>query len=665
VTGSHQRPDPRIVAPFGSWASPIDVELLAGTSVGLAEPRADADVVCWLETRSAQAGRRTLLRHGVDGATRELTPAPFNVRNRVHEYGGGSYAVRGDVIIASSAADGRLWRLDPDGAADPVALTPEGAWRYGDLWFDAGRDRLLAVRETHPEDPKRVDLVRNELVAIALDGTDGEGRVLVTGPDFVAGARPSPDGSRLAWIEWDHPAMPWDATRLRVAEVLADGSLGAARTILGGPDISVVQPAWSAAGVLHAISDETSWWNLYAFDGPDGVDGRPRNVAPMDAELGEPMWELGAATYAFLADGSILASARAEGLEELIRIDPDGTVRRLETAFSESYGIAAASHGAVAIVGSAREPRSLARIDRDGEVTGVLARSLSVLIDPGYLPEPEPIAFPTSGGATARALWFPPTNPAFRGPDGERPPLIVISHGGPTSSASGVLSLDRAFFTSRGFGVVDVDYRGSTGYGRPYRDALNGQWGIVDVDDCVAAARFLVDRGEVDPQRLVIRGGSAGGYTTLAALAFKPDVFAAGISHFGIADLELIHKDGHKFESRYDEGLLAPWTAEGRETFRDRSPIHHLGRMRAPILLFQGLDDKVVPPSQLDTMEEAFTERGLPFVAFRFEGEGHGFRRSETRETAYRAEIGFLARVLGFTPAGDDGIEPMEIKGLG
>ena len=284
-------------------------------------------------------------------------------------------------------------------------------------------------------------------------------------------------------------------------------------------------------------------------------------------------------------------------------------------------------------------------------------------IEAGYLPKPESIAFATSGGATARALYFAPTNPRFRAPDGERPPLIVISHGGPTGAATSALSLDRAFFTSRGIAVVDVDYRGSTGYGRPYRDALKGQWGVVDVDDCVAAARFLVGRGDVDPARLVIRGGSSGGYTTLAALAFEPEVFAAGISHFGIADLELIHQDGHKFESRYDEGLIAPWTPAGREVFRDRSPIHHLGRMRAPMLLFQGMDDKVVPPSQLDVMEEAFSERGLPYVAFRFEGEGHGFRRIETRRATYAAELAFLSRVLGFHLA--DGTPPMEIAGLG
>jgi dipeptidyl aminopeptidase/acylaminoacyl peptidase len=663
VTGAHHRPEERLVAPFGAWASPIDADLLAGTSIGLAEPRVDGDVVCWLETRPTEGGRRTLLSRGTDGATRELTPSPFNVRNRVHEYGGGSYAIGRGIVVASSVADGRLWRLDPQGAEAPVAITPEGSWRFGDLWLDPARDRLYGVRETHPDDPRRIDLVRNELVAVALDGSDGAGQVLVSGPDFVAGARPSPDGTRLAWIEWDLPAMPWDATRLRTADVLGDGSLGPARSLAGGPGVSVIQPAWSPDGILHVISDETGWWNLYAFDGPADADGAKRNVAPMDAELGVPLWELGAATYAFLADGAVLASARSGGREALLRIEPDGGVRRLATTFAESSGLAAVADGAVAIVGGAREPRCVATLDGAGAVTGVLARTLSVPLDPGYLPEPEPIAFPTSGGATARALYFPPTNADFRGPDGERPPLVVISHGGPTSAASGVLSLDRAFFTSRGIAVVDVDYRGSTGYGRPYRDALNGRWGIVDVDDSVAAARYLVERGDVDPRRLVIRGGSAGGYTALAALAFKPDVFAAGISHFGIADLELIHNDGHKFESRYDEGLVAPWTPEGREVFRDRSPIHHLGRIRAPILLFQGLDDRVVPPSQLDVMEDAFTERGLPYVAYRFEGEGHGFRRAENRRVTYEAELAFLARVLRFTPA--DGTAPMEIAGLG
>ena len=656
--------DARRVAPYGSWASPIEVELVAGTAVGLAEPWLDGDDAYWLEGRSAEGGRRTLLRHGLDGRTVELTPAPFRVGNRVHEYGGGSYAVDAGRVIASSQADGRLWRLDPEGIADPVAITPEGPWRYADLWFDPGLPRLYAVRETHdverPTDPL---LVVNELVALALDGSDGPGRVLVTGPDFVAGARPSPDGRRLAWLEWDLPDMPWDAVRLRVAEVREDGSLGEPRTVAGGPGVSVIQAAWSPGGVLHAISDETGWWNLYAFDGPQGPDGPKRNLAPMDAELGDPAWVFGRTSYAFTDGGAILAVARRDGRDGLLRIAPDGTVTPLASPFTEFDGLRAAGAVALVIAAGPHDAGVVLRLDvATGEPRGVLARSLSVPLDPAALPVAEPLTFPTAGGATARALYFPPTSGSYRGPDGELPPLLVLSHGGPTGAASSALSLDRAFFTSRGIAVVDVDYRGSSGYGRPYRDALQGQWGIADVDDCVAAARFLVERGSVDPRRLVIRGGSAGGYTTLAALTFRPDVFAAGISHFGIADLELIHRDGHKFESRYDEGLIAPWTDEGRKVFHERSPIHFLDRVRAPVLIFQGLDDRVVPPSQLDAMVEAFTARGIPHVAMTFEGEGHGFRKAETKRATYRAELAFLGRVLGFGPA--DGIAPMEIPGL-
>ena len=653
-----------LVAPYGSWESPIEVELVAGTAVGLSEPWTDGDDVYWLESRSAQGGRRTLLRHGLDGATVELTPEPFRAGNRVHEYGGGSYAVDGGRVIVSEHSGGRLWRLDREGLAPAEAITPEGPWRYADMAFDPRLPRLYAVRETHDEErPDDALLVVNEIVALALDGLDGAGRVLVTGPDFVAGARPSPDGRTLAWLEWDLPDMPWDSVRLRVADVRDDGSLGAARTIMGGPGTSVVQPAWSPAGVLHAVSDETGWWNLYAFDGPDGVAGAARNLAPMDAELGDPAWVFGRSSYGFLPDGAIIAVARADGRDGFLRIEPDGRVVTLDTPYTEVEGVRVAGDRVVVAAAGPFSATVVLRLDpATGETTGVLARALSVPLDPTVLPVAEPITFPTAGGATSRALYFAPSNAAYRGPDGERPPLLVLSHGGPTSAASSALSLDRAFWTSRGIAVVDVDYRGSTGYGRPYRDALQGQWGIADVDDCVAAAEFLVARGSVDPQRLAIAGGSAGGYTTLAALTFRPEVFAAGISSYGIADLELIHVDGHKFESRYDEGLIAPWTEEGRKVFRERSPIHFLDRIRAPMLLFQGLDDRVVPPSQLDSMVEAFTARGLPHVAMTFEGEGHGFRKAETKRATYRTELAFLGRVFGFEPA--DGIEPLEIPGL-
>ena len=661
----HEPAESARVAPYGTWASSLGIELLTGATIGLSEPWLDGDDVYWMETRPAEGGRRTLLRRTADGTALELTPFPFKLGNRVHEYGGGSYIVDRGRVVASSMTDGQLWRVHPAGTGEAVAITPPGPTRYADMRFDPGADRVYAVRETHdPERDRDPLLVENEIVAISLDGADGSGRVLVTGPDFVAAPRPSPDGTRLAWLEWDHPDMPWDAVRLRVADVLDDGSLGQPRTLAGGPGVSIVQPAWADQGVLHFVSDETAWWNVYAFDGPQGLDGPARNLAAMDAELGDPAWVFGRSSYGFTDDGSILAVARADGRDAFVRITADGDVQWLETPFTEVEGLQVAGDGCVAIASGPHEGALLVRMDAEtGAVRGVLARALATPIEPGVLPHAEPISFPTSGGATARALYFPPTNDAFRGPDGELPPLIVISHGGPTSAASSALSLERAFFTSRGIAVVDVDYRGSSGYGRPYRDALQGTWGIVDVDDCIAAARFLVERGSVDPERLAIRGGSAGGYTTLAALTFHPDVFAAGISHFGIADLELIHIDGHKFESRYDEGLLAPWTAEGRRVFRERSPIHYLDRVRAPMLIFQGLDDRVVPPSQLDAMVEAFTARGLPHVAMTFEGEGHGFRRAETKRAVFAAELSFLGQVFGFTPADD--IPALTIPGLG
>jgi len=457
--------------------------------------------------------------------------------------------------------------------------------------------------------------------------------------------------------------MPWDAVRLQVADVKPDGTLADARCVAGGPATSIAQASWRDDGVLHFVSDETGWWNLYAFDGPDGLAGPARNLAPMEAELADPAWVFGRTSYGFLPDRAILAVARADGNDAFIRIDADGGVRRLETGFTEVEGLVVAGSVAIAIASGPRQGAVVVRLDADsGAPTGVLARALSIPVNPAYLPDGESLTFPTSDGATARALFFPPTNPACRAPGGELPPLLVLAHGGPTSAASSALSLDRAFFTSRGIGVVDVDYRGSSGYGRPYRDALRGTWGLYDVDDCVAAARFLAGRGSADPARMAIRGGSAGGYTTLAALTFRPEVFAAGISHFGIADLELIHVDGHKFESRYDEGLLAPWTEEGRKVFRARSPIHFLDQVRAPVLIFQGLDDRVVPPSQLDAMVEAFRARGIPYVAMTFEGEGHGFRKAETRRSVLEAEIAFLGRVFGFLPADD--VPALEIPGL-
>lgn len=417
--------------------------------------------------------------------------------------------------------------------------------------------------------------------------------------------------------------------------------------------------------MLHAVSDESGWWNLRRF--APGADGRPegpgRPVAPAEAEFARPAWVLGLSSYAFVPDGSILATPRSAGRDRLVRIGPDGAVVEVETPFTEFSGLRADGDAVVAIAAGPHDGPALLRLDaRSGRPAGVLARSLPSPLDPATLPAGEPISFPTADGTLARALYFAPANAHCAAPEGELPPLIVQVHGGPTGAAWSALSLDRAFFTSRGIAVVDVDYRGSSGYGRPYRDALNGGWGERDVDDAVAAARHLAARGDVDPARMAVRGGSAGGFTALACLAFRPDAFAAGISLYGIADLELLRGDTHKFESGYEEQLVGPWETH-RALWRQRSPIHALGRIRAPLLLFQGLDDRVVPPSQLDAMEGAFRSAGLPHVAIRFEGEGHGFRRAETRRAQYRAEIGFLGRVFGFTPA--DGIPPLDVPGLG
>jgi dipeptidyl aminopeptidase/acylaminoacyl peptidase len=652
-------------APYGSWHSPISVELVAGAAISLGEPWAGLEDPYWLEGRPTQGGRATLMRRTIDGVTHELTPEPFRVGNKVHEYGGGSFATDGNVVLVSNQADGRLYLIDRDGVQAPIPVTPEGPWRFADLRLDPRAPRAVAVRETHDaEQPKDHRLVRNELVAIALDGSGGEGRVLVTGADFYACPRFSPDGRWLAWIEWDLPFMPWDASRLRVALVREDGSLGDAATLAGGDGISVADPVWSPDGVLHVVTDETGWWNLYAFDG-DGrslPSGPKRAVAPMEAEFADPAWDFGGSSYAFLLDGSILATPRSDGHDRLIRIDPEGTVHELDTPFTEFDGLSVRRETAVVIASGPHDGDALIRLDpRTGEPAGVLARSLPSPIDPAVVPVGEPITFPTTDGAVAHGLFFAPANAAFEAPEGEKPPLLVLIHGGPTSSATSALKLDRAFFTSRGIAVVDVNYRGSNGYGRPFRDALNGGWGRVDVDDAVAAAQYLAGRGDVDPRRMAIRGGSAGGFTTMACLAFRPEVFAAGISLFGIADLELIHEDTHKFESRYEEQLVAPW-GEDRTVWRERSPIHALDAIAAPLLLLQGLDDRVVPPSQLDVVEAAFQRRGHPYVAIRFEGEGHGFRKAESRRADYRAEIGFLGRVFGFTPA--DGIPVLDVPGL-
>jgi dipeptidyl aminopeptidase/acylaminoacyl peptidase len=639
------------VAPYGSWRSPIRIDDLVGDLVTLAEPWLDGDDVYWLEGRPAEAGRRVLVRAAADGSVTDLTVAPRSVRTGVHEYGGGAYVVAGGVVAFSDIADGRLYRLDPGGTT-PVAITPAGPWRYADLRFDAFRRRFVAVREDHGVEGEAV----NEIVDVPLDG-DRDPRVLVTGPDFVSSPRVSPDGRQLAWLEWDHPDMPWDATRLRVAPIAADGSLGEPVLAAGGPDESIVQPEWGPDGTLHLVSDRTGWWNLYRLvDGP-----RLEPLAPMDAEFADPAWIFGRSTYAFLADGSIVAIGRRAGRDRLFHIAPGDFVGEVESGFTEFEGLQAGPGGVIVLAGAPWSPVVVVRLDTETLApAGILRRASSLAIDDATISLPEPIEFATTGGRTAHALYYPPRNAGFSGPPDERPPLRVLSHGGPTSNASTGLNLAIQLWTSRGLAVVDVDYGGSTGYGRDVRRQLDGAWGIVDVDDCVAAADALVARDLVDPQRMVISGGSAGGFTTLAALAFR-DRFAAGISAYGVGDLETLARDTHKFESRYMDRLVGPYPAAA-EAYRSRSPIHGFERIRVPVLVLQGLEDRVVVPAEAEAIVAALAANGVPYAYLAFEGEGHGFRGEAAIRRSLEAELSFLGQVFGFEPA--DPVEPVRLDGL-
>lgn len=627
-------------APYGSWRSPITTGLITGEQVGLSSPWLDGATAYWCESRPLENGRGTLLRRHADGGVEELTPAPFNLRTRVNEYGGRPFAARGDIVVGVAFADQRVYRLVP--GREPVPLTPDtpGLLRYADLVLDPLRARLLAVREDHREGGEPETTV----VAIPLEGGPHEGEVLARGHDFFAYPRPSPDGTRLAWLSWDHPAMPWDATSLWVADLDAHGRPGAPLRVEAGIEESLLQPEWSPGGVLHVLSDRSDFWSLYRVDGQDLVA-----VALLAAELGGPLWQLGSRWYDFLDEGTVLAVATERGRSRLTRVDlAAGTESPLDLSDVEFAGVSCANGHALVQTLPAVAPSRILRLAPSGTASEI-ATAGSLDVPAGFLSAPEHLTFASTDGRQAFALFYPPANQDFVAPKGELPPLVVRSHGGPTGRASPALNLQIQFWTSRGFAVVDVDYAGSSGYGRAYRRLLDGQWGILDVQDCLAAARHLAAAGRVDPERLAIRGGSAGGYTTLCALTFH-DLFKAGASWYGIGDLEALVRDTHKFESRYLDRLVGPWP-DAREVYRSRSPIHHADRLSCPVIFLQGQDDRVVPPNQAEAMVAALRAKGVPVAYLAFEGEGHGFRRAETIATALLAEYGFFCRIFGIEPA--------------
>lgn len=623
-------------APFGTWISPISAADTVAGAIGFAEVAYEAGVLYWVEQRPSEAGRQVLVSQDRDANIDDLTPPPINVRTRVHEYGGEALIVGHGAVVFSEFTDQRLYLLR-NGGAEPATQEPAqpGSVRFADGRFLTS-STIVCVRETHPVEGEPV----NEIVLVDFD--TGTQTVLAHGRDFYAAPRPSDDG-RLAWLEWDHPNMPWDGTDLIVA-ALANGALGDRQQVAGGIDESVFQPEWAPDGTMVFSSDRSGWWNLYRWDGDT-----TESIHSMDADFGLPLWQFGMTAFGFLSEGRILAGYWDEGIHHLAVIAPDGSMTPIgDTAHTSHERLVTDGGFRAWFVGSGHAvPTRLVELDVDtGEQTVV--RSNPMPVDSSYITEPRPISFPTSDGATAHAIYYPPHNPEFTAPDGELSPLIVKVHGGPTSHVYPRLATSFLFWTSRGFGIVDVNYRGSTGYGRDYRNRLRDSWGIVDVEDCVAAARFLAENGEVDGERLVIMGGSAGGYTTLAALAFD-DAFSAGASYFGVADLGLLAAHTHKFEARYLDRLVGT----DPDVMRARSPLYAADRIEVPVILFQGLEDQVVPPEQAAMIASALEDNAVPHAHITYEGEDHGFKDAKNIIHSLESELGFYGKVFGFTPAGD------------
>jgi dipeptidyl aminopeptidase/acylaminoacyl peptidase len=631
-------------ARYGSWKSPITSELIVAQSITLSEVCLDGGRVYWLEGRPQEQGRYVVVRAGADGQPIDVTPPPYNARTRVHEYGGGSCTVHDGAVYFSNFADGRLYGQMP-GVSEPRPLTPEPPgrdrqWRYADGVIDRRRSRWIGVREDHTVDGEPV----NAIVAVDL-GDGGSAHVLASGHDFYASPRLSPDGRWLAWLAWDHPNMPWNGTRLYLGEVAQNGAISKFEQIAGGATESIFQPEWSPDGAQIAlVSDRSGWWNLYSLD---LVTRAMRALAPMAAEFGLPQWLLGMSTYAFAGPQRIVCTYSQGGLGCIAVLDlANDTLTPVATPFTEFGSMHAAGDRAVFRAGAPDHPASIVALDLASGRHSVLKKATDILdrtdLNLGdYLTRVESVEFPTSGGETAFGLFYSPRNRDYAQGTQERPPLLVKCHGGPTSAASSTLNLGVQYWTSRGIAVLDVNYRGSTGFGRAYRDRLQLNWGVIDVDDCVAGARFLAAQGRIDGKRCVISGGSAGGYTTLAALTFR-DFFQGGASYYGVSDIAALARDTHKFEARYLDWLIGPYPQE-EARYRERSPLYHADRLAKPVIFFQGEEDAVVPPNQAESMVEALRRKGNPVGYFLFSGEQHGFRKAGNIQRCLDAELAFYA----------------------
>ena len=647
------------IAPYGSWKSPIAAEMLIGGGRRrLSEIRCDGNDIYWLDGRPKEGGRQVIMRLSPDGEMKDLTPTEFNSRNAVHEYGGGSYAVRDRAVYFTNWSDQRIY-VQRDGG-EPTPLTsepsvPRGA-RFADLTITANGKYLLCVRETHTDDGNEAV---NEIVAV--DTGTGSEKVIATGRDFYCAPRECGGHDGIAWTEWDHPNMPWDGNSLMSGSFDAnDAAVSTTAELVGGTGESIVQPSWGSNGLLHFATDRSGWWNVYVWR-----DGEMVNLLDEESDHGRPDWQFGFSSYAHLADGKIALGKGGVTSGSIVLIDPgSNSTQSIKIPFSEvSYVTASPDGKSILFVGASptQEP-AVVRLELATEMCETVYSPSEVNVEPGYLSSPQHIVFPTTENGAAHAYYYEPTNQDFAAPDGELPPLVTICHGGPTSASGTGLDLSTHYWTSRGFAVVDVNYRGSSGYGKVYRDALKGKWGIYDTDDCIAAAQHLIDQGLVDKDRVIIRGGSAGGYTTINALTFH-DFFAAGAALYGIADLMVFIGDTHKYESRYLESLVGPYPAEAQR-YHDRSAINFMDQLATPMIILQGLEDEIVPPSQAEIMVDALESKGLPYAYIGFPGEQHGFRQAANIIRAQEAELYFYGKVLGFEPADEIGDEVVEVRNL-
>jgi len=638
------------ICPYGAWRSPITTDLIVSDSIGLGEIQLCDGNVYWIEMRPEEKGRYVVVRQNGKGEVQDLSPENFNVRTRVHEYGGGSYYIHGSTVFMTNFSDQRLYKQT--GTDGPVPLTPDDEdVRFADFIFDERRKRLISVMEHHHPD---FNEARNSIVAV--DPVFASVEILVAGADFYSNPRLSPDGKQLSWICWRHPDMPWDATELWLADISDHGELHNARCVAGGKGESIFQPQWSPADELYFVSDRNGWWNIYTLD-----RGQCRCLVQMNAEFGVTQWSFRESTYAFRNESEIVCTWSQNGRSRLGVLNiHSGVLESIDVPYSDIESVQADQQQAVFLGASPEYFPEIVCLDLETRSTQVIQRSSSITIDSDFLSVGESIEFPTEDQQTAFAFFYPPQNPNFVAPENEKPPLLVCSHGGPTGMSRNGLKLVFQYFTSRGIAVLDVNYGGSSGFGRAYRKRLDGNWGIVDVDDCVNAALFMVKQGRVDADRLAIRGGSAGGFTTLAALTFR-NVFKAGASRYGVSDLEALTRDTHKFESRYLDGLIGPYPEQAR-LYKERSPIHAVDKLSCPVIFLQGLEDKIVLPNQSEMMVEALNKKGLPVAYLPFAGEQHGFRQSDNIKRALDAELYFFAKVFGFEPA--DEIEPVNIQNL-